>query len=58
MSPETGTFGGDSNRVHLVTGGGVEDWPQSSKARVGETLAQRIADHFVASAQSVDQTSE
>ena len=58
VSPETGTFGGDSNRVHLVTGGGVEDWPQSSKARVGETLAQRIADHFVASAQSVDQTSE
>ncbi|MAO56759.1 MAG: bifunctional phosphopantothenoylcysteine decarboxylase/phosphopantothenate--cysteine ligase CoaBC [Rhodospirillaceae bacterium] len=58
VSPETGTFGGDSNRVHLVTGDGVEDWPQSSKARVAETLAQRIADHFAAAAQSVDQTSE
>ncbi len=46
VSPETGTFGGDSNRLHLVTEAGVEDWPALSKAQVGEQLARRIADHF------------
>ena len=52
VSPETGTFGGDSNRLHLVTDAGVEDWPALSKAQVGEKLARRIADHFT------DQTAE
>jgi phosphopantothenoylcysteine decarboxylase/phosphopantothenate--cysteine ligase len=52
VSPETGTFGGDSNRVHLVTAAGVEDWPALSKTQVGEKLAQRIADHFANSKQT------
>ncbi len=46
VSPETGTFGGDQNRVHLISKTGVEDWPLQSKADVAKNLAQRIADHF------------
>jgi phosphopantothenoylcysteine decarboxylase/phosphopantothenate--cysteine ligase len=46
VSPESGTFGGDSNRLHLIHEGGVEDWPQMSKADAATRLAQRVADHF------------
>ena len=42
----TGTFGGDSNTIHLVHEGGVEDWPRLTKAEVAARLARRIADHF------------
>jgi len=44
VSPETGTFAGDANTVHLVTADGVEDWPKLSKKDVGARLAERIAD--------------
>jgi phosphopantothenoylcysteine decarboxylase/phosphopantothenate--cysteine ligase len=44
VSPGTGIFGGDKNRVHLVTAKGVEDWPLMDKADVGRRLACRIAD--------------
>ena len=44
VSPDTGTFAGDTNTVHLVTAHGVEDWPRLSKAEVGERLTNRIAD--------------
>ena len=44
VSPDTETFAGDANTVHLVTAGSVEDWPRLSKAEVGERLADRIAD--------------
>ncbi|HEU0067486.1 MAG TPA: bifunctional phosphopantothenoylcysteine decarboxylase/phosphopantothenate--cysteine ligase CoaBC [Sphingomonas sp.] len=37
-------FGSDGNTVHLVTDGGVEDWPRLSKTAVAERLAHRIAD--------------
>lgn len=50
VSPGTGTFGGDRNRIHLITADGVEDWPTLSKAAVAERLAQRIADAFAAPA--------
>jgi phosphopantothenoylcysteine decarboxylase/phosphopantothenate--cysteine ligase len=43
VSPDTGTFGGDANTVHLVTASGVEDWPRMSKHDVATTLASRIA---------------
>jgi len=46
VSPETGTFGGDQNRVHLISKTGIEDWPLQSKADVAKKLAQRIANHF------------
>ena len=42
VSSETGTFGGDDNTIHLVTTGGVEDWPRMSKSDVAERLADRI----------------
>ncbi len=46
VSPETGTFGGDANTIHLIHGDGVEDWPTLSKDAVAERLAARIAEHF------------
>ncbi len=42
----TGTFGGEANRVHLIAGDRVEDWPAMSKAAVAGQLADRIAAHF------------
>ena len=44
VSPATGTFGGASNTVHLISASGVEAWPQMSKQAVAERLAGRIAD--------------
>ena len=44
VSPETGTFAGDTNTVHLITEAGVEDWPTLSKTAVAERLAQKVAD--------------
>lgn len=44
VSPSTGTFGGDTNAVHLITASGIEDWPRIAKADVAERLAWRIAD--------------
>lgn len=36
-------MGGDRNRVHLVRGDGVEDWPDMGKAEVASRLAKEIA---------------
>jgi phosphopantothenoylcysteine decarboxylase / phosphopantothenate---cysteine ligase len=46
VSPGTGTFGGDSNTIHLVDGEGVEDWPAMTKREVAARLAERIARHL------------
>ena len=46
MSPGTGTFGGDTNTVHLIDDKGVEDWPTLSKDEVGRRLVDRIALRF------------
>ena len=43
VSPETGIFGGDTNRVHLIREDGVEDWPKLAKDEVAQRLAGRIA---------------
>jgi phosphopantothenoylcysteine decarboxylase / phosphopantothenate---cysteine ligase len=43
VSAASGTFGGDSNTIHLVAESGVEPWPPMSKRDVAERLAQRIA---------------
>ncbi len=43
VSPGTGTFGGRSNQVHLVTAAGVESWPVLSKEAVADGLVRRIA---------------
>src|SRR3546814_9377156 len=48
----TGTFGGDSNTIHLVrrdadkSGVAVEHWPTMSKAAVAAKLADAIAGFF------------
>lgn len=42
VSAESGIMGGDSNRVHLISAVGVEDWPLMDKKEVGRRLAQRI----------------
>jgi phosphopantothenoylcysteine decarboxylase/phosphopantothenate--cysteine ligase len=44
VSPGTGIFGGDSNRVHLITAANVEDWPLLDKREVGRRLTARIAE--------------
>ena len=46
VSAASGVFGGDSNRVHLVSAHGVEDWPRLSKSEVASRLAERIAAYF------------
>ncbi len=46
VSPATGTFGGERNTVHLVTGEGVEEWPSLAKDEVAVRLANRIAGQF------------
>ncbi len=42
VSPESGTFGGADNTIHLISADGVEDWPRMSKEDVAERLAARI----------------
>ncbi len=42
----TGTFGGDSNAVTLITATAADKWAKASKQAVAEKLARRIADHF------------
>ena len=42
VSPETGIMGGDENTIHLISAGGVEDWPPQSKDDVARMLVQRI----------------
>jgi len=44
VSPDTGTFGGENNTVHLITADGVENWRPMSKGAVAERLAVRIAE--------------
>jgi phosphopantothenoylcysteine decarboxylase / phosphopantothenate---cysteine ligase len=46
VSPQTGIMGGDVNTIHLITAGGVEDWPPQSKNEVARALIGRIAASF------------
>ena len=39
-------MGGSHNRIHLVTKGGVEDWPEAAKEDVARHLITRIAEEF------------
>jgi phosphopantothenoylcysteine decarboxylase/phosphopantothenate--cysteine ligase len=48
VSPQSGTFGGDRNTVHLVAADGVEGWPPLSKDDVAMRLARRIGTHLAA----------
>ena len=44
VSPGSGIMGGAENAVHLVSRGGVEDWPRMAKRDVARKLVERIAD--------------
>jgi phosphopantothenoylcysteine decarboxylase/phosphopantothenate--cysteine ligase len=46
VSPEGGVMGGSKNRVHLISAGGVEDWPEMSKEDVAARLVAGIASFF------------
>ncbi|MGH6932792.1 MAG: bifunctional phosphopantothenoylcysteine decarboxylase/phosphopantothenate--cysteine ligase CoaBC, partial [Dongiaceae bacterium] len=46
VSPASGTFGGQTNTIHLVSGAGVEHWPTLSKTEVADRLADRIISHL------------
>jgi phosphopantothenoylcysteine decarboxylase/phosphopantothenate--cysteine ligase len=43
VSLGSGTFGGDSNTIHLVSEAGTESWPRMTKQEVADRLAERIA---------------
>jgi phosphopantothenoylcysteine decarboxylase/phosphopantothenate--cysteine ligase len=45
VSPQTGIMGGDRNSVHLLSDGGVESWPEMSKADVAAKIIERAAKH-------------
>lgn len=53
VSESGGVFGGDRNRVHLVTAAGVEDWPDMSKAEVADKLIRRAGAYLTESRESV-----
>ncbi len=46
VSGGRGVMGGTRNQVHLVTGEGVEDWPEMTKEEVAGRLAKAIADRL------------
>lgn len=46
VSSGTGTFGGDTNTVHVVDERGAETWPELRKSEVAQRLARRIASHL------------
>jgi phosphopantothenoylcysteine decarboxylase/phosphopantothenate--cysteine ligase len=48
VSASAGTFGGETNTVHVVDAAGVEHWPPLSKRDLADRLALRIADFFSA----------
>jgi len=49
VSPDTGIMGGDRNTVHLVTGEGVESWPDLAKEEVAQRLLLRVAEELARS---------
>jgi phosphopantothenoylcysteine decarboxylase/phosphopantothenate--cysteine ligase len=46
VSAETGVFGGDHNKVHIVTAQGVEAWPDLTKRDVAFRLMQKLSDQL------------
>jgi len=54
VSDGTGIMGGGHNQIHLVTGGGVEDWPEMAKEDVADALMRRAAEHHAGVAQAAE----
>ncbi|PWK70743.1 bifunctional phosphopantothenoylcysteine decarboxylase/phosphopantothenate--cysteine ligase CoaBC [Aminobacter sp. AP02] len=46
VSHEGGVMGGDRNRVRIVSGGGVDEWPDLSKQEVAARLAALVAERL------------
>ncbi len=46
VSPQSGTFGGAENTVHVIDAQGVDSWARMDKSDVAQRLAERIADYF------------
>jgi len=46
VGPDSGTFGGAENEIHLIDAEGSETWPRMDKRAVAERLAERIARHL------------
>lgn len=47
VSTEKGVMGGSQNEIHLVTAGGVENWPLMQKEAVAEDLMRRAAEALI-----------
>jgi phosphopantothenoylcysteine decarboxylase/phosphopantothenate--cysteine ligase len=43
VSASSGVFGGDRNKVHLISASGTESWPEMDKNEVGRRLMERLA---------------
>ena len=43
VSKDSGVFGGDRNKVHVISASSVEDWPQMSKDEVARKLMDYLA---------------
>ncbi len=41
---ETNVMGGENNAFHIITAGGTESWPESSKEMIARKLMEKIAD--------------
>lgn len=52
VSTGSGVFGGDRNKVHLISASGTESWPEMDKEEVGRRLMERLA-HMLAPHQRV-----
>jgi phosphopantothenoylcysteine decarboxylase/phosphopantothenate--cysteine ligase len=42
-------MGGDVNRVRIVSGSGVEEWPRLGKVEVAERLAELVVERLASS---------
>lgn len=54
VSAGTGVFGGDRNKVHIVTPQGVESWPEMPKRDVAERLMQKLSGMLLATAKAAE----
>ncbi len=39
-------MGGARNRVHLITAGGIEDWPEAAKEEIARRLVERVGEEI------------
>lgn len=51
---ETGVFGGDHNKVHIVSNRTIESWPDMSKREVAGKLMERLAGMLNANAKATE----